>query len=296
MKPNPLLKQLGYSDTDKLVIIHTDDIGMCQASLQAYIDLWDFGTISSGAVMVPCPWFPATAEYCRKNPGVDMGVHATLNAEWDAYRWGPVSTHDQSSGLLDKDGYFNQWHEAVYENAKPEAVAIEVNTQVERALAAGIDVTHIDSHMGTIMEPRFIQSYLQAGLSRKIPNMMPRATAEGFWMMGMDAETQAVYTPILNEMEEKGIPMLDGLASLPLEHANDHVGLAKKLLNELPIGITHFIFHPSIDTPELRAIAPDWQARTANYNAFMSPEIKNFIKNEGIQVIGYRDIRDSIRK
>jgi len=225
-----------------------------------------------------------------------MGVHATLNAEWDAYRWGPVSTHDQSSGLLDKDGYFNQWHEAVYENAKPEAVAIEVNTQVERALAAGIDVTHIDSHMGTIMEPRFIQSYLQAGLSRKIPNMMPRATAEGFWMMGMDAETQAVYTPILNEMEEKGIPMLDGLASLPLEHANDHVGLAKKLLNELPIGITHFIFHPSIDTPELRAIAPDWQARTANYNAFMSPEIKNFIKNEGIQVIGYRDIRDSIRK
>ncbi len=296
MKPNPLLKQLGYSDTDKLVIIHTDDIGMCQASLQAFIDLWDFGTISSGAVMVPCPWFPATAEYCRKHPEVDMGVHATLNAEWESYRWGPVSTHDKASGLLDKDGYFNQWHEAVYENARPEAVEVEVNTQVERALAAGIDVTHIDSHMGTIMEPRFIQSYLQAGLSRKIPNMMPRATADGFWMMDMDAEMQAIYTPILNEMEENGIPMLDGLCSLPLEHADDHIGIAKKLLGELPTGITHFIFHPSIDTPELRAIAPDWKARAANYNAFMSQEIKSFIKNEGIQMIGYRNIRDLIRK
>lgn len=296
MKPNPLLKQLGYSETDKLVIIHTDDIGMCQASLQAYIDLWDFGTISSGAVMVPCPWFPATAEYCRKHPEADMGVHATLNAEWDAYRWGPVSTSDPASGLLDRDGYFNQWHEAVYENAKPEAVEMEVNAQVEKALKAGIDVTHIDSHMGTIMDLRFIQSYLQAGMSRKIPNMMPRASAKGFWMMGMDADMQAVYHPILNEMEEKGIPMLDGLCSLPLEHANDHIGIAKKLLSELPAGITHFIFHPSIDTPELRAIAPDWQARTANYNAFMSQEIKSFIKNEGIQLIGYRNIREVIRK
>ena len=88
MTPNPLLKKLGYSETDRLVIFHTDDIGMCQASLQAFKDLWEFGTISSGAVMVPCPWFPATAEFCRNNPEVDMGVHATLNSEWESYRWG----------------------------------------------------------------------------------------------------------------------------------------------------------------------------------------------------------------
>jgi predicted glycoside hydrolase/deacetylase ChbG (UPF0249 family) len=119
MNQNPLLKKLGYSDTDRLVIIHTDDIGMCQASVQAFKDLWTFGTISSGAVMVPCPWFPATAQMCRENPEMDMGVHATLNAEWESYRWGPVSTRDQLSGLMDADGYFHQWHEAVYQNAKP---------------------------------------------------------------------------------------------------------------------------------------------------------------------------------
>src|SRR5512133_2008357 len=123
MTPNPFLKKLGYSDTDRLVILHTDDIGMCQASLQAFQDLWDFGTISTGAVMVPCPWFPATAEFCRKHPEVDMGVHATLNAEWENYRWGPVSPRNPESGLMDKDGYLHQWHAGVFENAKPEAVA-----------------------------------------------------------------------------------------------------------------------------------------------------------------------------
>ncbi len=240
MTPNPLLKKLGYSDTDRLVILHTDDIGMCQASVQAYKDLWEFGAISSGAVMVPCPWFPAVAEMCRQNPQMDMGVHITLNAEWENYRWGPVSTCDPESGLLDKDGYFHQWHPAVYENAKPEAVAAEVNAQVEKALAAGIDATHIDSHMGTVMHPKFVQSYLQAGASRLIPNMLPRASAKGFWMMGVDDESMAIYLPVLQQLEAQGLPMLDGLFAMPLDHPNDHIGVARQLLNDLPAGITHF--------------------------------------------------------
>ena len=135
MTSNPLLKKLGYSDNERLVIIHADDIGMCHASLQAFKDLWKFGTITSGAVMVPCPWFPATAQMCRENPEIDTGVHATLNAEWDSYRWSPLSTQDQASGLLDAEGYFHQWQDAVYQNAKPEAIDAEVNAQIERALA-----------------------------------------------------------------------------------------------------------------------------------------------------------------
>ena len=295
MTPNPLLKKLGYSDTDRLVIVHTDDIGMCHASLTAFEQLWDFGTISSGAVMVPCPWFPATAELCRKNPDVDMGVHATLNAEWGGYRWGPISTRDPQTGLIDPDGYFHQWHPAVYEKATPEAVAAEVNAQVERALAAGVDVTHIDSHMGTIMHPKFVQTYLQIGVRHALPNMLPRASAQGFWMMGVTDESLAFYVPILQQFEAQGIPMLDGLSAMPLDHADDHIGIAKKLLSEVPAGITHFILHPSVDTPELRAITRDWPARVANYNAFMSQELKDFIKNSGIQLIGYRQLRDAMR-
>jgi len=293
--PNPLLHKLGYSDNDRLVIIHIDDIGMCHASVQAFKDLWEFGTITSGAVMVPCPWFPAVAQMCRENPEIDMGVHATLNAEWEAYRWSPVSTREPASGLLDADGYFHQWQPAVYENAKPESVEMEVNAQIERALAAGIDVTHVDSHMGTIMHPKFVQSYLQAGAGRLIPNMVPRASAQGFWMTMIDEQTTRAYATVWNQLEMQGIPMLDGLFALPLEHDNDHLSIAKKLLSELPEGISHFILHPSIDTPELRAICTDWKARVANYNAFMSDDLKKFMEQEDIKLIGYRQIRIAMR-
>ena len=289
---NPIAKKLGYSDNDRLVIIHTDDIGMCHASVQAFKDLWAFGTITSGAVMVPCPWFPAVAEMCKENPEMDMGVHATLNSEWDAYRWAPVSGGAAGSGLRDEAGYFHQWHQAVYDNAKPEEVDVEVNLQIEKALKAGIDVTHVDSHMGTIMNPLFIQSYVQAAAKRLLPNMLPRLNAAGIEMG--DAEKIA-YAPVMDMLENLGVPMVDGILSMPLEHGDDHIGVAKKLLTEVPVGITHFILHPSIDTPELRTIAPDWQARVANYNAFMSDELKKFIESADIKLIGYRQIRNAMR-
>ena len=296
MKTNPFLNKLGFSDNDRVVIMHTDDIGMCHASVQAFKDLWSVGTITSGAVMVPCPWFPAVAEMCKENPEMDMGVHATLNAEWDNYRWGPVSGGEAGTGLMDEAGYFHQWHQAVYDNASPEDVEKEVNSQIERALKAGIDVTHVDSHMGTIMYPLYIQSYIQAASTRLLPNMLPRLTAKGIDMLGMSEEELTAYAPIMETLENLGVPMVDGILAMPLEHGNDHIGVAKKLLAELPVGITHFILHPSIDTPELRAICPDWEARVANYNAFMSDELKDHIQSEDIKLIGYRQIRQAMRK
>jgi len=295
MKTNPFLKKLGLSDNVRAVIIHTDDIGMCHASVQAFKDLWGFGTISSGATMTPCPWFPSVAEMCKKNPEMDMGVHATLNAEWESYRWGPVSGAGTDSGLRDEAGYFHQWHQAVYDNASAEEVDAEVNAQIEKALKAGINVTHVDSHMGTIMNPKFIPSYVQAASSRLLPNMLPRLSAKGIEMMGVGEEERIAYAPVIDTLENMGVPIVDGILSMPLEHADDHIGVAKKLLDEVPVGITHFILHPSIDTPELRAIAPDWQARVANYNAFMSDELKKFIESSDLNLIGYRAMRDAMR-
>jgi chitin disaccharide deacetylase len=295
MSPNPFLKKLGCSESDRLVIIHTDDIGMCHASVQAFADLWAFGTISSAAVMVPCPWFPSVARMCRENLGIDMGVHATLNSEWESYRWGPVSTREASSGLMDKAGYFHQWHQAAYDHARPEAVAAEVNAQIERALAAGIDVTHVDSHMGTIMSPLFIQSYVEAAASRLLPSLLLRTDAKGLEMMGASPEERMAYAPLMQQFEAMRLPMLDGLLSMPLDQPSGQLDIAKDLLGNLPEGLTHFILHPSIDTAELRAIAPDWESRVANYRAFMSDELKKFLESEDIRLMGYRAIRDALR-
>lgn len=292
MQPNPVLKKMGFSNTDKVVILHTDDIGMCQASLSAFIDLWESGGISSGAIMLPCPWAKPAAEYCRTYPAVDMGVHATLNAEWDLYRWSAISTRDLASGLVDKDGFLWQTSRDTQKHALPEAVAGELQLQVRKALDWGVDVSHIDSHMGTILHPKFLQAYLQAGRQFHVPVMLPRGDASMFAHMGVDAETASGYAALISSLEDQGLPLVDGVAMLPLDQPTGQLDITRKMLSDLPAGVTHFLLHPSIDTPELRLIAPDWPSRVANYRTFMLPEIRKFIKDQGIQVIGYRHLRE----
>ncbi len=296
MKPNPLLKKLGAADTDRVVIIHADDIGMCHASVQAFKDLWSAGGVTSGAVMTPCAWFPAVAKMCRENPEMDMGVHATLNAEWENYRWAPVSQVGAGSGLRDAAGYFHDDPENTSRLASVEDVEQEVNAQIEMALKAGIDVTHVDSHMGAILHPKFIQTYIQAAAGRALPNMLPGLNAMGIEAMGIRKDDLFAYTPIMEMLQETGVPTLNGILSMPLDQPNGQMEIAKQLLGRLPAGITHFILHPSIDTPELRSIAPDWESRVSNYETFMSDELKKFMESEDIRPIGYRAIRDAMRK
>ena len=49
------------------------------------------GVFTSSTILVTCPWFEEAAEFARNNPAADLGVHLTLTAEWDSYKWGPVS-------------------------------------------------------------------------------------------------------------------------------------------------------------------------------------------------------------
>jgi predicted glycoside hydrolase/deacetylase ChbG (UPF0249 family) len=234
---------------------------------------------------------------CRENPDMDMGVHATLNSEWQSYRWGPVSTQDTDSGLIDESGYFHGQPPVAQENGRPEAVEKEVNAQIEKALAAGIDITHVDSHLGAIMHPKFIQSYVQAAGSRMLPSMLPRLNRQVIETMEMDEQEVAHYAPMMEILESIGIPLLDAILFMPLtQHSDDHIESARQLFGEAPVGITHLLLHPSVDTPELRSIASEWVSRVANYHAFMSDEMKKILEREDIKIIGYRAIRDVMRK
>jgi predicted glycoside hydrolase/deacetylase ChbG (UPF0249 family) len=295
MDPNPVLRKLGFADDDRVVIIHADDIGMCQATVAAFADLVDFGLVSSGAVMVPCPWFPQVAAYCRQHPLVDLGVHLTLTSEWDGYRWGPISTRDLASGLIDEDGYFQHRSEQVQEHGDAAAVQLELQMQVDRAVAAGIDVTHVDTHMGAVAQVKFVPAYVQLAIQHRLPMMILRLDEAGWREMGLDQETAAVAAQLVRQLEAQGLPLLDHLAGLPLDRPQDRVALAMEAFDELPPGLTHFIIHPARDTPELRAITPDWPGRVADYEAFTSSELRDAVRDSGVQVIGYRALRELMR-
>jgi len=293
MQPNPVLKKLGFSNDDRVAIIHTDDIGMCQASVDAFAEMVDYGLISSGAVMVPCPWFLEAAQFAASHPEADLGAHLTLTSEWETYRWGPVSTRDPQSGLMDEQGFFHRTSEAVWKHADPIAAIDELDTQISRALAAGMTLTHIDTHMGSVAHSMFIPGYVQLALKYGLPPMIPRMAAEALAAQeNVDEETAQMVTGMVATLEEMGLPLLDSLSGLELKDAEDRFEQARQALSALKPGVTHFIIHPSKDTPELRHITDSWDCRVADYETFTSDATRDFIKDEGIQIIGYQALKD----
>lgn len=295
MHPNPALRKLGFANDDRVVIIHADDIGMCQASVAAFADLWDFGFVSSGATMVPCPWFLGVVTFCREHPGIDMGVHLTLTSEWATYRWGPISTRDPSSGMIDEEGYFFHTSDEAQEHGNPEAVQRELQAQIERALCNGLTLTHIDTHMGSVAHPKFMSGYIQLAMEHHLPPMIFRLDEVGWQELGFNAETATFAAKMVIQLEEQGLPLLDHVRMLALDQAGtvqERIVYAKEVFGNLPAGLTHLIIHPSKDTPELRAITSDWMFRVADYEVFLNKDLRHHVKNSGIQVIGYRVIKE----
>ncbi len=291
MNPNPALQKLGFSERDRVVIIHADDIGLSHASCAAFSDLWRAGIISSGAVMVPCPWFPKVAAYCRANPSVDMGVHLTLTSEWDSMRWGPISTRDPASGLLDDEGYFPRATPAVQQSSDPEAVQRELIAQVERAIAFGISPTHADVHMGSVFHPKHLPAYVQIARQFKIPVMIPRLDEARLRQWGFDGEVLTWAVGALRALEKEGLPMVDHVLGMPLGKPENRLQQVFAALDALQPGITHFIIHPSLDTAEARAISPDLPSRIGDYETFMDERVREHIRRGGLQIIGYRHLK-----
>jgi chitin disaccharide deacetylase len=301
MNPNPLLKKLGLSNDDRAVILHADDIGMCQASIDAYADLVDFGLISSAATMVPCAWFPATAIFCREHAAkVDMGVHVTLNSEWNPCRWRPISTSDPASGLVDDEGYFHRELESTRDQADADAIYTEIKAQVSQALNAGIDVTHIDSHMFAIgQRPDFFQSYMRVAMEHQLPSLLLRVRMEAVREMvkgQIEDDSLVTIAHHLQELENQGLPMVDNMQVTSLHTHENRLEHIKEIIDSFEPGtINYFIIHPVKDTPEIRMLATDWRARVADYRTFTSEKARALFHEAGIHLIGWRVLRDLMR-
>jgi hypothetical protein len=196
---------------------------------------------------------------------------------------------------VDGEGFFFRSTEEAQAHGQPEAVRREIEAQVERALTEGIDVTHVDSHMGTILHPQFLSSYVGSALRHGIPPLLLRKSRVELQAMGVDAETAALFDEQLRMFEAQGVPLVDDIQVMPLDQPEERAGQVKQVLETLQAGITYLIIHPAQDSPELRAITPDWPSRVADYEAFSSETVRGYFRSEGVCVLGWRRLRDLMR-
>src|SRR6267378_3604127 len=157
----PLNVRLGYPADSKLLIINADDLAMSHSENDASLTALDQKLVTSATVMVPAPWFGEVAAYARTHPDADLGLHLTLTAEWQTFRWGPVTPRTLVPSLVGPDGFFYSTTEDFARHAKVEEVETEVRAQIERAKSMGLQPTHLDAHMHALYATPALFAVLQ---------------------------------------------------------------------------------------------------------------------------------------
>ncbi len=274
-----LAKRLGYGDDDRLLVINCDDLGMCHAANSGVYESLRTGVATSATLMVPCPWArEASARYL----GEDVGVHLTLNSEWDLYRWGPIT---QAPSLLDGDGGFPRTQSDVWDHADVDEVRRECRAQIERAILWGFDVSHLDSHMGTLqLRPEFFDVYLELAVDFGLPMRLSGSSSE-----------RLIGFPFRRLAADEGVVSPDWFITVPSGVGSRRA--IEKVLFDLRPGVTEIYLHPAADTPELRSLAPDWADRVDDHHLLvLDSALRARLERAGAILIGYRPLRDLQRK
>jgi len=268
-----LVERLGYAPGTKLLIVTCDDLGLTHSTNLAVYDAVRNGVATSASLMVPCPW---ARDAARRYRGEDVGVHLTLNAEFEPYRWGPI-THSPS--LLDGDGGFPRTIEDAWDHADLDEVRRECRAQIERAIVWGFDVSHLGSHLGALqLRADFFDAYLELALDFGLPLRLGDAAAEriaGFPFRRLATEEGAVFPDHLMTCRPG---------------ARRHL---ERALFELRPGVTEINVHPGIDTDELRAACDDWAGRVEDHVALCrDPWVRDLITRAGAVLVSWRELRD----
>jgi hypothetical protein len=286
-----LAERLGYPSDTRLLIVHADDAGMCHAvnavTQSALVD----GIVSSASVMVPCPWFPEMAAFCREHPDSDCGIHLTLTSEWQEYRWKPVSSPNEVPGLVDPEGFLCRETRDVATHATAQEVEKECRAQIDRALAFGMRPTHLDSHMGTMFaRPDYFEIYVRLALEYRIPAMIPRPTPETIARFRNAGYPNA---DALIELASSGrVPTIDDLTTgVVSRDFEQRLREYHEVIRNLKPGVSQIIVHLGDDSAEIRAIMNSWLARQNDDRAFRDPATRALLKEQNVRLIGWRDIQ-----
>lgn len=283
MAQQTLQERLGYPKTAKLLIVHADDLGVAHSEDKASFAAMERGSVTSASIMVPCPWFPEVAAYAATHPGADLGLHLTLTSEWNFFKWGPVADRQNVPGLVNRNGYFFSSVDSVIKSSNATEVEKELRAQIEKAKKAGIDITHFDSHMGTLYSSKdYLQVLLKLGKEYKVPVMLNQQ------VLSMSGSTSGDDV-MLNNIYIESSP----------DRAKGTEAFYTNILNSLQAGVSLIIIHSASDDSEMQAVTvdhPDYGAawRQADANFFTSENCKKILQHNGIQLITWREIRDKI--
>ncbi|HTU61230.1 MAG TPA: polysaccharide deacetylase family protein, partial [Polyangiales bacterium] len=263
-------ERLGYPADARLLVLHADDLGMTHSTNVATFHALEAGLIQSASILVTAPWLPEVADWARRHPEHDLGVHLAVTSEWPPYRFRPVSGAQAVPSLVDALGYLPMTQAEVEARATSEDLIRELGAQIELARATGITLTHLDSHMLALFwNARLFAAYVEVSTRYGLPVLLP---------------------------ERAPLRLVDQIIAITpdVPHAQWR-DWYERTLSALGPGVYEVLLHLSADTEEMQAATEHidgWGAafRARDLAVVSDPAFQAFLKQQGFRLVTWRQL------
>lgn len=282
----------------KGLIVNADDFGLHQEINKGIIKGYQEGFITSTSLMCSAPAFDDAVALARQNPGLGIGIHLTLVGSVSS-----VLPKEKISSLVDDTGLFPENYVVFAKKfytgqVKMVQLELELRAQIEKALATGLTITHVDSHQHTHVLPGMIGLVVKLCNEYQIKNI--RIPQEDYFFSGGFAgglgrkvgRAGLSFCACLAAMKAKSADLKypDSFFGM-LAGGNLNERLVGNIINTLPEGVSEIMTHPGLDKQELD------KHFTWNYhwedelNAFLSAKNKTLLEQQQVVLMNFGGLK-----
>jgi hopanoid biosynthesis associated protein HpnK len=278
------------------LIVNADDFGLTAGVNRAIIEGHTRGAITSATLMANMPAFDAAVRLAGEHPSLGVGLHINIT------QGRPVAAASRVGSLINDRGEFWGTSGAILKRMlagklKIEDVVVELRAQIEKALNAGLRLTHVDSHKHTHALPQICEAIISTIKEYGIDAV--RAPRER-WRFDRAAES---FEVIKQSAGAFGISQLCRVSDARLKKSNVKTpdfffGVARTgfwtkswlidLIERLPAGVSELMCHPGYEDAELDGVKTRLRAsRTNELRLLTDPDVVAKLKEGGVKLINF---------
>ncbi len=268
------------------LIVCADDFGCSSAINQAVLRAHEEGILTTASLMVNEAASAEAVVLARASPRLGVGLHLTL------LHGHATSPHRDIPGLVNAKGELpGNLGDAVWKYLFRRELfgqlRTEIHAQFRKFHATGLTLDHVNGHLHLHLLPTVLRILMEDAPHLGIKHL--RLPADPFWLNARLASgrwaSRVFRASLFHMLAARARPKLRYHG---IRHTNRVFGVLQtsrvdetylvRLLTRLPLGDTELYAHPSLDR------------HRHEFDALVSPRVREQIKRFGIQLIRYQDL------
>ncbi len=304
-RPRPYTGQLPQSALlhwrVRRLIINADDFGLTAGVNRGIVEAHRLGVVTSATLMASGRAFEDAVQRAASAPRLDIGCHVQLVDG--------VPTCDPSliPTLLGDDRAFRRnllrfaWS-ALRHQIDGGEIEREATAQIRRLQAAGVRLTHLDTHKHAHMFPSVLKPLLRAARACGVPAVRNPFAPAGLrirdllrrpelWKRSAQVRLlRSLARGFRRSVADAGVHTTDGTLGIEATGTLDE-GLFEAIAARVPEGTWELVCHPGYSDDELVAAGTRLRkSRQKELELLTSERARAVLHDRGIELITYRDL------